>query len=245
MLESGTSMEDFQDTVDRAKATYESRHPKGKCVTLLRELSSRIMYYSNVLDMLSQHHPEYVALAWGSVKFVLTVSTPQALLAGLLWTTDRSKGIINHEKLVEHFSDSLVQIGNALKGAKLSAELYQNDQMKEAISHLYAHIILFFQQTVKWYTRSRIGRVVSAIVNPVELDKTVQQIQSCAETVRDLASAASRVEIRDIHVLLQLQEDKFQNEFRSMNACIKRLDEMTATNLQVATCEYCSNLLIS
>jgi hypothetical protein len=31
------------------------------------------MYYGPVFDMLSQHHPEYVALAWGSVKFVLMV----------------------------------------------------------------------------------------------------------------------------------------------------------------------------
>ena len=32
------------------------------------------MYYGKVLDMLAQHHPEYVALAWGTVKLVLTVS---------------------------------------------------------------------------------------------------------------------------------------------------------------------------
>jgi len=31
------------------------------------------MYYGKVLDMLAQHHPEYVALAWGTVKLVLTV----------------------------------------------------------------------------------------------------------------------------------------------------------------------------
>lgn len=31
------------------------------------------MYYGGVLDALSQHHPEYVALAWGAVKFVLMV----------------------------------------------------------------------------------------------------------------------------------------------------------------------------
>lgn len=39
------------------------------------------MYYSPVFDMLTQHHPEYVALAWGSVKFVLMVSFVSLLAA--------------------------------------------------------------------------------------------------------------------------------------------------------------------
>jgi hypothetical protein len=32
------------------------------------------MYYGKVFDTLAQHHPEYVALAWGAVKLVLMVS---------------------------------------------------------------------------------------------------------------------------------------------------------------------------
>jgi len=31
------------------------------------------MQYAQALDMLSQHHPEYVALVWGTLKFVLMV----------------------------------------------------------------------------------------------------------------------------------------------------------------------------
>jgi hypothetical protein len=31
------------------------------------------MYYGQVLDMLAQHHPEYVSLAWGTLKFILMV----------------------------------------------------------------------------------------------------------------------------------------------------------------------------
>jgi len=32
------------------------------------------MYYGNIFDVLAQHHPEYVALAWGAMKFLLVVS---------------------------------------------------------------------------------------------------------------------------------------------------------------------------
>jgi hypothetical protein len=34
------------------------------------------MFYSQVLDALAQHHPEYVALVWGTLKFLLVVSGP-------------------------------------------------------------------------------------------------------------------------------------------------------------------------
>jgi len=31
------------------------------------------MYYGKIMDTLAQHHPEYVALVWGAMKFVLIV----------------------------------------------------------------------------------------------------------------------------------------------------------------------------
>jgi hypothetical protein len=73
LLESNTTAVDFKSEVERAEAAYSARRSKGRCARLLRKLSSRIMHYSGVLDMLSQHHPEYVALAWGAVKLVLIV----------------------------------------------------------------------------------------------------------------------------------------------------------------------------
>lgn len=33
------------------------------------------MYYGRVFDTLAQHHPEYVALAWGTIKLVFVVYT--------------------------------------------------------------------------------------------------------------------------------------------------------------------------
>ena len=36
-------------------------------------LSEKLLYYSNVFDVLAQHHPEYVALAWGTLKFLFIV----------------------------------------------------------------------------------------------------------------------------------------------------------------------------
>lgn len=61
-------------TAQQGKKTYdaESKQHSGTRAWLER-CSSRVMYYGKVLDALAQHHPEYVALAWGAVKLVLMV----------------------------------------------------------------------------------------------------------------------------------------------------------------------------
>lgn len=68
-------MRDVQDTLMDAKRAYDSK-PTSKACKWLAVFSSRLIYYGNVLDVLSQHHPEYVSLAWGAFKFLFIVSLP-------------------------------------------------------------------------------------------------------------------------------------------------------------------------
>lgn len=66
------SIDSVRTTVELAKEKYASKkHTRTR--ECLETFSSRLMYYGTVLDVLSQHHPEYVALAWGAVKFVFMV----------------------------------------------------------------------------------------------------------------------------------------------------------------------------
>jgi hypothetical protein len=69
-------VKDIFSVVETAKKQYEDRSREHKHTGMrqsLERLSSRIMYYGKVMDTLAQHHPEYVALVWGAMKFVLTV----------------------------------------------------------------------------------------------------------------------------------------------------------------------------
>ena len=66
------SIQEIQ-VVEDTRRKYESEEWNG-LPKWLEKLSTRIWYYGQVLDTLAQHHPEYVALAWGSLKFVLIVS---------------------------------------------------------------------------------------------------------------------------------------------------------------------------
>lgn len=69
-----SNIHDVVGVVQLAKEKYESRVKEHTDLRAwLEKLSSRVMYYGKVFDSLAQHHPEYVALAWGAVKLVLMV----------------------------------------------------------------------------------------------------------------------------------------------------------------------------
>lgn len=122
--------------------------------------------------------------------------------------------------------------------------------MKEAISRLYAHIILFFQQAVKWYSMSSAGRAFSSIFKPFELDykDTVEEIKLCSQTVNNIASAASRAELRDLHDIVKEQhkqdlerDAKLQQMQTQLKNLQDRWDVSNAHMIQIATsrCSSC------
>lgn len=71
-----TSIEEVRETVLKAENQYNLATQGSRVRKWLRGFSSRLLYYGNVLDVLAQHHPEYVSLAWGAIKFIFTVSSP-------------------------------------------------------------------------------------------------------------------------------------------------------------------------
>ena len=135
-----------------------------------------------------------------------------------------------------------------MREAKLSAELYQIDDMKEAISRLFAHIILFFQQAVCWYNKGPAGRAWSSIFRPFELhyQDTVGEINLCSRTVKDIANRASRAEIRDMHTKFKIMHQQFQerderlNEMQTQMKEIQKSINISASQvLAVGTSQYC------
>ena len=69
----GTSLRDVLDVVVAAQRRYEDQHTSSKTQRYFTEFSKRIGHYGKVMDVLVQHHPEYVSLAWGAMKMVFGV----------------------------------------------------------------------------------------------------------------------------------------------------------------------------
>ena len=68
-----SSILELQRLVADAQSKYTTDHGSGKVRKWLAKLSTRITHYGAILDVLVQHHPEYVALAWGAMKFLFLV----------------------------------------------------------------------------------------------------------------------------------------------------------------------------
>ena len=72
-VQDSTSLEDVRRTVLEAKIRYDTAHEHSKISKWLSKFSNRVQFYGNILDVLVQHHPEYVSLAWGAMKFLFVV----------------------------------------------------------------------------------------------------------------------------------------------------------------------------
>ena len=57
-----------------AKALYDTAHEDSKVGRWLSRFANRVTFYGNIMDVLVQHHPEYVSLAWGAMKALFVVS---------------------------------------------------------------------------------------------------------------------------------------------------------------------------
>lgn len=187
-----TSITDLMDTVCEAESRYlEQSKKRGGVMKWVGELSGVVMHYSNVLDVLTQHHPEYVSLVWGVTKFILM-------------------GVINHGNLVAQLSQALATMAEVLPRAKLTSELYNTADMKNALSNLYAHLLLFLKQALKWYNVGPAGRALSAIFRPFELNYggTLREIEQCALTIDKIASLHVKLEVREIRNVSNEQAGK-------------------------------------
>jgi len=67
-------MESLVEVLERAMHTYKNKQT-CKARKWLSILSTKVIYYGKVLDVLVNHYPQYVSLAWGALKFLFVVSS--------------------------------------------------------------------------------------------------------------------------------------------------------------------------
>lgn len=60
--------------VKDAQTQYDGRKRDSKTKDALVSLAERMHHYSNIMDVVVSHHPEYTALVWGAMRFFFVVS---------------------------------------------------------------------------------------------------------------------------------------------------------------------------
>ncbi|KAI0012089.1 hypothetical protein F4779DRAFT_126490 [Xylariaceae sp. FL0662B] len=182
-IRNSNSMQDVQKVLLEVQLRYQIQSAKGKLRSLLASCSRRVVYYAPVFDTLSQHYPEYVSLAWGAFKFLFMV-------------------MINHEELLAEISRAIINIANVLPRTRLLHDLYRTKEMQNGIASVYAKIIEFVLETVKWYKQNKLKHALSAVINPFKLSfkGIVDEIAERSRRVDELASVAVKAETRDVHM---------------------------------------------
>lgn len=227
-LDGQTTMAGILSVVGQARSKAFPENARwSKISEGLDKISSRVIFYGGVLDALSQHHPEYVSLAWGALKFVLMVKSN---IFGAYWENfaDARKGIINHGELLHKFVQAFVEIGDALNSATCIALLYDTTEIEATTSQLYLQMMRFLGKAVEWYAKHPIRRMLSAIAGPWELkyEDSLEGIRSCATRVKDHAIRASWAELRVVHDSVNIQEVKLDSVGSAVSQLQGRFDEM-------------------
>lgn len=157
-----------------------------------------------IFDTFAQHHPEYVSLAWGAMKFLFI-------------------SVLNHEELLSEISKAISNLAEVLPRTELHSILYPTARMQEAVSLLYAKIMEFVVKAIKWCKKGKAMHAIAAIAHPFELKfkSIIEEITRRSRVVDEVANAASKAEIRGLTL-----------EVHQLHKSVARLTEMMACELK-------------
>lgn len=115
------------------------------------------------------------------------------------------KAVVNQENLLSTLANGLCRIADALPRVELAASLYPTSHMRQAVLSLYSQIIRFLIRALEWYQESKLRHLVHSITRPAELryNDIMEQISYSTRSVKELASASSQAEQRDMHIKIQ------------------------------------------
>ncbi|CVK91940.1 uncharacterized protein FPRN_09692 [Fusarium proliferatum] len=210
-----SSIQDIQTLVRDSFMRYsdEKRFPKTR--KWLQRTISKIHHYGNIMDVLVQHHPEYVSLAWGAMKLVLVSAQ-------------------NHEATICLISKALSQIADSLPRVELITILYPTERIKQAVSNLYANLVRFFIRAHEWCQEGKLVHLVHSITRPPELryQDLMEDITANSREIDHLAASSAQVEIRDISFKLNTITAKLESFQATQSSALLHTNQTIVAKLE-------------
>ncbi|KAF5568818.1 hypothetical protein FPHYL_2625 [Fusarium phyllophilum] len=215
LSDSSDSLESVQVAVEATFERYESNR-NSRVASWLHRLSRRIHYYGRVLDVMVQHHPEYVSLAWGMMKLLFMIS-------------------IEHENHVVGIAKALTEISDLLPDIDITAQLYASPRIRTALANLYASIMQLFIRTQNWCEKGRfssIKRIAQSVVTPFELQYSdfMESIRYHSDVIKQIGATNSLVDVRNIKATAEETYRKV-NHLSAELASIKDMISLNSTAL--------------
>jgi hypothetical protein len=112
------------------------------------------------------------------------------------------QAVLNHEELLTEIAKAVAKIADVLPRTELHSVLYPTDRMQEAVSMVYAKMLEFSIVAIKWYKKGKLMHSISSVIKPFSLSfkSIIEELSERSRRVDELASAAAKAEIRDLHV---------------------------------------------
>jgi hypothetical protein len=183
-IEAVNSIRDLHSIASTVQELSKRRSRWSKGRTLLLTLNR----YRGVLDVIAQAHAEYTCLAWGAIKWILTVA-------------------VSYMNLLQRISAMLEDIGYRLPRIQLYQNLLPSKRLVCVISELYAAIIVFFTQTILFFNKSRTRRLFSILYGSLETEfhAALDRIGRLSDLVEGDARAAAVASQHAANAALNLQ----------------------------------------
>lgn len=131
VLKIAEGLEASTDVVDSTK-------PSNKIKAGLHKFCETALYYSTIVDTLVQHNPEWTALTWGAIKFLLMVP-------------------VEYQKVKESISTHLGSLGEMFKIVHVFLHFFPTASFVDAASSLYAAFAEFLEKSIRWLKANHIG----------------------------------------------------------------------------------------
>ncbi|KAK2006376.1 hypothetical protein LZ32DRAFT_570350, partial [Colletotrichum eremochloae] len=177
-----SSMEDLQGMVATIIARYETAKASSKTRTWLQKTCEIICHYGTILDVFVQHHPEYVALVWGTMKLAFG-------------------SVVNHAETLKLVAKSTWQVGMQLSRAQIVSTIYPTKNMRVAVENLYSCILEFLLIAHSWCKESKLRHFIHSFTRPHQLqyDDLLQRIAAASDHIAEIAAVGSQAELRVMH----------------------------------------------
>ncbi|GIZ38330.1 hypothetical protein CKM354_000175000 [Cercospora kikuchii] len=171
---------DVQASIQQAKEKYDGR-AQGKIRKLLANISTGILGYGKVMDVLAQHHPEYVSLAWGTTKLLFILFQ-------------------NHDELITELAKSMNEIADTLPRVEQYMDLYNDPILQSKIEELFVLIMGHFEAMLKFYQERRLKHAWKALIQPysIRFKSLKQEIDTCSRAIEQYVSVKLHVVLADL-----------------------------------------------
>ncbi|KAK8114657.1 hypothetical protein PG999_006726 [Apiospora kogelbergensis] len=222
LVDSTQSLYAMQEMTKRAMEKYETCQSGSEVKKWLQSFSQKVIYYSDILDVFVQHHPEYAALLWGTMKLLFTA-------------------FVNHEKTIVKLAKGLSLIADRLPQVELLLSLYPTDRMRMAVAMLNAHVMRFLIRAHDWYLEGAWKHAVHSLTRPYKLryEDLLDAIAVSTSTIRELASCEEQVNIDT------LRKDVVQVNMKLGNMDSKLENMAMAITLTISTNSKTTDLQFS